>query len=137
MQTSRIDPTGRNMKTRRTDPTGRGVQNQAHHKLAKKAAVRSAVLLKNEDEILPLSAGTRVAVIGDFAFHPRYQGAGSSAVNAKQVDCAAELLQNYELTVNGVGRGYRRDGEADEKLIEEAVNIAAGADAVLFFLRIK
>ena len=104
-----------------------------HHELAKKAAVQSAVLLKNEDEILPLPAETRVAVIGDFAFHPRYQGAGSSAVNAKQVDCVAELLRNYELTVNGVGRGYRRDGAVDERLLEEAVNIAAGADAVLFF----
>lgn len=104
-----------------------------HHELAKKAAVQSAVLLKNEDKMLPLPAETRVAVIGDFAFHPRYQGAGSSAVNAKQVDCVAELLRNYELTVNGVGRGYRRDGAVDERLLEEAVNIAAGADAVLFF----
>ena len=130
-QSHRSDRTQHEDQAHRSDRTQH--TNQAHHKLAKKAAVRSAVLLKNEDEILPLSAGTRVAVIGDFAFHPRYQGAGSSAVNAKQVDCAAELLQNYELTVNGVGRGYRRDGEADEKLIEEGVNIAAGADAVLFF----
>lgn len=120
-------------KQKRTPEMQTDSADQTHHELAKKAAVRSAVLLKNEDEILPLSAGTRMAVIGDFAFHPRYQGAGSSAVNAKRVDCVAELLQNYELTVNGISRGYRRDGTWDERLLEEAVNIAAGADAVLFF----
>ena len=55
---------------------------KAHHALARKAASESAVLLKNEEDILPLKPGTRVALIGDFAFEPRYQGAGSSMVNA-------------------------------------------------------
>lgn len=110
-----------------------GKANQEHHKLAREAAARSAVLLKNEKGILPLSPKTRTAVIGDFAFAPRYQGAGSSAVNAKQVDCAAELLSEYDLTVTGVCRGYRRNGEADEKLLQEAVNIAGSADVILYF----
>ena len=59
---------------------------KAHHELARKAAAQSAVLLKNTDQILPLKAGTKVAVIGDFAITPRYQGAGSSMVNATKVD---------------------------------------------------
>lgn len=54
---------------------------EAHHKLARKAAEESIVLLKNQDNILPLKPGTKVAVIGDFAKKPRYQGAGSSLVN--------------------------------------------------------
>lgn len=53
---------------------------RAHHALAREAAEKSAVLLEN-DGILPLKAGTRVALVGDFAFQPRYQGAGSSLVN--------------------------------------------------------
>ena len=54
---------------------------EAHHAFARKAAQSTIVLLKNEDSLLPLKAGARVAVIGDFAQTPRYQGAGSSVVN--------------------------------------------------------
>ena len=68
---------------------------KAHHALARKAASESAVLLKNEENILPLKPGTRVALIGDFAFDPRYQGAGSSMVNATELDKMAELQQNW------------------------------------------
>ena len=63
----------------------------AHHLLAYRAAAESAVLFKNQDSLLPLHPHTRVAVIGDFAFTPRYQGAGSSMVNATQVDKMADL----------------------------------------------
>ena len=56
-----------------------------HRQVAREAAAEGIVLLKNEDNILPLQPGTKVAVIGDFAQTPRYQGAGSSLVNpAKQ-----------------------------------------------------
>ena len=58
----------------------------AHHVLARRAAAESIVLLKNEEALLPLAEGTKVALIGDFAFTPRYQGAGSSVVNAAQVE---------------------------------------------------
>ncbi|MGX8687893.1 MAG: glycoside hydrolase family 3 protein, partial [bacterium] len=54
---------------------------EAHNAIARKAASQCAVLLKNEDHILPVRKGAKVAVIGDFAFDPRYQGAGSSQVN--------------------------------------------------------
>lgn len=58
----------------------------AHHALARRAAAESIVLLKNENDLLPLAEGAKVAVIGDFAQTPRYQGAGSSAVNSIKVD---------------------------------------------------
>lgn len=60
------------------DAKGKTFDVEAHHNLARKAAEESIVLLKNEDQILPLKSGTKVAVIGDFAKVPRYQGAGSA-----------------------------------------------------------
>lgn len=60
------------------DAKGKTFDIEAHHNLARKAAEESIVLLKNEDQILPLKPGTKVAVIGDFAKVPRYQGAGSA-----------------------------------------------------------
>jgi len=60
---------------------GKEFDREAHHKMAQKAAEQSIVLLKNENGILPLAEQTKVAVIGDFAKTPRYQGAGSSVVN--------------------------------------------------------
>ena len=104
----------------------------AHHDLAKKAAAESAVLLKNQDNILPLKPGTRVALIGDFAFDPRYQGAGSSMVNTIRLDKMSELISGYDLTVVGMARGYKRSGEADSVMEKEAVELAGSADVVLY-----
>lgn len=105
---------------------------EAHHALARKAASESAVLLKNQDSILPLKPGTRVALIGDFAFEPRYQGAGSSMVNATKLDKMSELIKEYDLTVVGIARGYMRTGETDTVMEKEAVDLAQSADVVLY-----
>nr|WP_294493354.1 glycoside hydrolase family 3 C-terminal domain-containing protein [uncultured Mediterraneibacter sp.] len=105
---------------------------KAHHELARRAASQSAVLLKNEGDILPLRPGTRVALIGDFAFDPRYQGAGSSMVNATQLDKMTELIDEYELVVAGTSKGYIRTGEADAVLQKEAVDLAQSVDVVLY-----
>ena len=105
---------------------------EAHHALARKAASESAVLLKNQDGILPLKPGTRVALIGDFAFEPRYQGAGSSMVNAMKLDKMSELIKEYDLTVVGMARGYMRTGETDTVMEKEAVDLAQSADVVLY-----
>ena len=105
---------------------------EAHHALARKAASESAVLLKNQDSILPLKPGTRVALIGDFAFEPRYQGAGSSMVNATKLDKMSELIKEYDLTVVGMARGYMRTGETDTVMEKEAVDLAQSADVVLY-----
>ncbi len=107
--------------------------HSSHHQLARKACAASAVLLKNEGEILPLRKGCKVAVIGDFALEPRYQGAGSSMVNSTKVDSIGEKLGESGIDFAGIVRGYLRDGKEDAALEQEALELAARADVVLFF----
>lgn len=103
-----------------------------HHELARHAAVESAVLLKNADHILPLKANTKVALIGDFAVEPRYQGAGSSMVNATFVENMETVIANYDLQVIGVSRGYKRSGEENATLQKEALDMAQKADVIIY-----
>lgn len=105
---------------------------EEHHKLAEKAEEESIVLLKNEDELLPLKPGCKVALIGDFAFTPRYQGAGSSLVNPIRVENMEEMIKDYPLNVAGCARGYTRGGKTDVTLRDEALKLAAQADVVLY-----
>ncbi|HSJ44444.1 MAG TPA: glycoside hydrolase family 3 C-terminal domain-containing protein [Euzebyales bacterium] len=114
------------------------VDVDAHHALARRAAHESAVLLRNDRGVLPLRpvAGETLAVIGEFARTPRYQGAGSSHVNPTRIDVALD-----ELTV-GVGpgvdvrfaAGFRVDDTDDAALRDEAVALARDADHVVVFL---
>ena len=105
----------------------------AHHNVARRAAAESTILLKNESGILPLKAGAKVAIVGDFAFVPRYQGAGSSLVNPTKIETVAELIGTYDLQVVGMSRGYSRNGQEDATVRKEALDIAAKADIVLYF----
>jgi len=106
----------------------------AHHALARRAAAESVVLLKNEGGLLPLQAGEKVAVVGDFAQTPRYQGAGSSAVNSIKVDSVLERLEESGLTSVGFAAGFDRQGKPDETRKAEAVALAKKANVVLLFL---
>ena len=103
----------------------------AHHALARRAAAQSIVLLKNETGLLPLAKGEKVAVIGDFAETPRYQGAGSSAVNSIKVDSFLDCLAESGLNSIGYAKGFDRQGKPDEALKAEAVLLAKNADVVL------
>ncbi len=105
---------------------------EAHHLLAKKAAVESVVLLKNEENILPLKQTCRVGIIGDFAFEPRYQGAGSSVVNPTKLENIRELAETYFPDFAGCVRGYRRNGEKDDSLWEAAITLAKVSDVVVY-----
>lgn len=105
----------------------------AHHEVAKKAAARSCVLLKNDGGLLPLGEDKSFAVIGAFAKTPRYQGAGSSQINCHKIDCAFDAF-------TALGRefayadGYDiSTGTPDEARIAEAVEAARGKDVVLIF----
>jgi beta-glucosidase len=116
-----------------------GFDVDAHHALARASAAECAVLLKNEGSLLPLApaAGETIAVIGEFARTPRYQGAGSSQVNPTRVDVALEELRaaapdGVELAfAAGFGIGTDRD---DAELADEAVALAAQVSVVVAFL---
>lgn len=107
-------------------------EENTHHELARKAVEESAVLLKNIDDILPLHEASKIALIGDFAITPRYQGAGSSVVNPTFLETLDKAIVNSELEVVGVCGGYKRTGEVDEILKKEAVDLASQADIVLY-----
>ena len=111
----------------------RSFDADAHHALARRAAAESTVLLQN-DGILPLAADTKVAILGDFAETPRYQGAGSSAVNSLKVDTVLENLAQSGLQVLGFASGFDRRGRADAAKEAEAVALAKQADVAVLFL---
>lgn len=104
-----------------------------HHFFARQAARDSIVLLKNDNALLPLKTGINVAVIGDFADTPRYQGFGSSVVNPTKVENALDFLKDVELNVN-YSKGYERFGKPDNGLLAGAVLAAKSADVVLMFI---
>jgi beta-glucosidase len=96
---------------------------ETHHKLARRAQAESAVLLKNDGDILPLKAGAKVAVIGEFAKTPRYQGAGSSRINPLKVDNTFD-----ELIKLGVDANY-----CDSESLDDVRKLAGNSDVVLVF----
>ena len=113
------------------DAAPREFDAAAHHALARRAAEESLVLLKNEGALLPLAAGSKVAVIGDFAKNPRYQGAGSSMVNSTQVDVLLDKLIDSGLNVIGYQQGFDRHGKPDAALQKSACELATQADTVI------
>lgn len=112
---------------------------EAHHALARETAASCIVLLRNDDDALPLNPdhGGTIAVIGEFARTPRYQGAGSSQVTPTKLDTAldclrAELAGKRDVTF---AAGFEIEGAtADPQLVAEAVRVAAEAEVVLVFL---
>ena len=111
---------------------------EAHHKLVREIAAAGAVLLKNEENILPVKSGEKIAVIGQLAKVPRYQGAGSSNINPYKKPVSfidALTAANREFTY---ADGYTLKGNGyDKSLIKKAVKIAKDADKVLLFTKAK
>lgn len=104
-----------------------------HHNIAKKIAEGSMVLLKNEDSILPLKKGRKIAVIGEMAKSPRFQGAGTSVINPTMLDNAYDELVKFGADVV-YSQGYDKSkDEIDDKMINDAVDSAKKADVVLIF----
>ena len=98
--------------------------------LARRAAARSAVLLEN-DRALPLAPSARIALIGEFAVEPRYQGAGSSKINPVALDNLYDELNDRGCTVSYT-RGYdRASGATSSELVGEAVETAAASDVAV------
>ena len=120
------------------DSRNRGTtyDKQAHHKLARKIAGESMVLLKNQDNILPLKKEGTIAIIGAFAKKPRYQGGGSSHVNPTKLDNA---LEEIEKLVQGKAKiiyeeGYNLDNdEMNQELIDKAKEAAKKSNVAIIF----
>ena len=113
---------------------GKPFDVEKHHAMAAKASEQSIVLLKNENNILPLKKGAKVAVIGEFAQKARYQGAGSSVVNPTRLDNAMDVVKNFDLDVAGFEAGYPRSGKGDPAMQARAVELAKKADIVLLYI---
>jgi beta-glucosidase len=108
----------------------------AHHQLAREMARESMVLLKNEEAILPLKKEGTIAVIGEFAKKPRYQGGGSSHVKPTKLENIVEEIEKTAGKHTNVlyAQGYSLDSdEIDGTLIAEAKEVAAQADTVILF----
>ncbi|WP_163581020.1 beta-glucosidase [Gracilibacillus saliphilus] len=107
---------------------------EKHHQKAQQAAEESIVLLKNEENILPLPQGIKVATIGDFAKNPRYQGAGSSIVNPTKLDNTLDVLEQLPIDHIGYEQGFERYGKRNKGMLNKACKLAAEADVVLLYI---
>ena len=110
------------------------VDMDAQHQLARKVAREAVVLLKNEGDLLPLQKSQSVAVIGELAKKPRYQGGGSSHINPYQLDNAYDELALYADSLS-YAQGYdlEKDKE-DDQLIREATDCARDAEVAILFV---
>lgn len=107
---------------------------ERHHRVAQRVAEESIVLLKNDDNILPIKLGKKVAVIGNFAKEARYQGAGSSIVNPTILDHTLDCFEESGIVSIGYEEGFDRYGKRDIKRIRNACELAKKADVVLLYI---
>ncbi|MDQ0207347.1 glycoside hydrolase family 3 C-terminal domain-containing protein [Alkalicoccobacillus murimartini] len=124
------------LKATKQKQSERKVDMDEQHRFARKVASESIVLLKNEKQLLPLQKKQKVAIIGELAKKPRYQGGGSSHINPYKLDNAydelAELAGEEQLTY---ARGYDLEKDkTEEQLIHEAVDAARTSDAAVLFV---
>ena len=107
---------------------------EAHHELAAKIYSESIVLLKNEDDILPIAKDKKIAVIGEMARAPRYQGAGSSLINPTKISDAFDALIKEGYTLNFAPGYNKKKDEIMPAMIKDACTIAEKADIALVFI---
>lgn len=109
---------------------------ELHHQLAREVARECMVLLKNKDNILPIKREGVLAVIGAFAKNPKYQGGGSSNVNATRIENAYDEIKKIagDSIEISYAEGYRMDSDMiDSDLISEAIKKAKQSDIVVIF----
>ncbi|QSX09143.1 glycoside hydrolase family 3 C-terminal domain-containing protein [Alkalibacter rhizosphaerae] len=107
---------------------------ETHHRLARKAARESYVLLKNDEDLLPLDTGRSTAIIGDMAKNPRYQGLGSSMLHPTFLENTLDEMEKQGWNVS-FAPGYTwNSDEVEEEKIKEASTLAAGCEAAVVFV---
>ncbi|CAN5298078.1 glycoside hydrolase family 3 C-terminal domain-containing protein [soil metagenome] len=107
----------------------------AHHALAREAAGRAIVLLKNDGAVLPLAKTASIAVVGAFAADPRYQGAGSSLINPTRLDNALDEIRSVATGTITYAKGFTvAESDDADFLRDEAAAAAAAADVAVVFL---
>ena len=105
---------------------------EAGHRIAAQVEEDSAVLLKNEDHILPLKEEEQVALIGAYVKTPRYQGGGSSHIRPWKVTSVWDEIGDRENI--SYAEGFREEGDEDASLLEQAVECAKAADKAVIFV---
>ena len=118
------------VENRRKDPDF-SLETQDH--LARKVARETAVLLKNDGGLLPLRAGEKIAFIGAYAQTPRYQGGGSSRINAYRVTGALQAVASVAKVAYAQGFDGAKD-RPDEKLLADAVALARESEVAVLFI---
>lgn len=107
---------------------------QAHHETARKVAAQSMVLMKNDGDLLPVSKDKKIAIIGELARNPRYQGAGSSHICPTKLDNAFDAFIEAGYTpLYAPGYNCKSD-KPNYALIADAVAVAEKCDTVLLFI---
>ena len=123
------------LKAKDSHKKGIVVDKVKNNELARQVSGECIVLLKNDNAILPLKSSLKkIAIVGDFAKNPRYQGAGSSQVRPTQIlNALTELQKLAKGTEFSFSSGYNTAGETDEAKIAEAVQNAKNAELVILF----
>jgi beta-glucosidase len=104
---------------------------EEHHRLAQQIAEEGMVLLKNQEQILPIAPDATVAVIGELAQQPNFAGSGSATLLPKQLDIPLEELRKVRKVV--YAQGYHINTTSEE-MLREAQQAAADADVAVLFL---
>ena len=103
------------------------------HAFTAEAEAECAVLLKNEDDILPLKKEEKILFVGEYAKRPHYQGGGSAHINVKRVTSALEAVDALGCHVEFADGYTETSSEKDEALLQQALQAAKDAGKVVVF----
>lgn len=124
-------------KAKSNQKEGVDLNAEKHHSFARQVAAESITLLKNDNDVLPVTEEKykKIAIIGEFAIAPRFQGNGSSEVKPTQLDRVLDIVKKEygEKIKTQFSQGYKLSDDHDNSMIEEAKKIAADADIALVF----
>lgn len=125
------------LKAKSQEKTSIELDINGHHEFARKVSAEAVTLLKNENKILPITNNKykSIAIIGEFAISPRYQGNGSSEVKPTKLDNILDIIKteygnDYQINY---AQGYKLTDDYDYSMIEEAKNAASNSDIALIF----